>query len=69
MVRVHGQNPDRSAEMPKRLTLQAATSGITLSVYLQQLSRRQQHDTVFYNFQGEALLELRERPEQTKKGR
>jgi hypothetical protein len=62
LVRVHGRNPDRSVELPAtRLTLQAATPEATLSVYLRELSRRQQHDTVYYNFEGTALLELRER--------
>ena len=62
LTRIHGRNPERSVELPVRsLTLRGAWSNGSISVFLQALSRRQQHDTVFYNFEGSALLELRER--------
>jgi hypothetical protein len=62
LMRIHGRNPDRSVELPRQLALHGAAPNVTLAVYLRQLNRRQQHDTVFYNFEGTALLELRERP-------
>lgn len=63
LVRLHGRGLEEAVELPAvGLTLRAATAKATLQVYLHELSRRQQHDTAFYNFEGSALLELRELP-------
>ena len=63
LVRVHGRNPERSVALPARgLTLRGAWPNCTISLFLRELIRRQQNDTVSYNFEGSAILELRERP-------
>jgi len=61
LARRHGRNPPQSVTVPTdKLTLQAAAGPVRVRLFLTRLSRFQQPDTVFYNFEGQALLELGE---------
>ncbi|MBO0356587.1 DUF4153 domain-containing protein [Hymenobacter sp. BT186] len=63
LIRKHGRDPEDVVELPtERLTLRTAIPGATLQVYLRELTRREEHDTIFYSFEGNALLELHPQP-------
>ncbi|NVO32156.1 DUF4153 domain-containing protein [Hymenobacter lapidiphilus] len=61
LAAVHGRNlADYRVNLTvKDLTLRAASSTLILQLYLTDLTREQQGDTVRYNYQARALLEVR----------
>ncbi|MCB2407753.1 DUF4153 domain-containing protein [Hymenobacter lucidus] len=60
LARVHGRNRQQWVEVPNpTLTLRATTPRASLTVFLQEIMRRQRQDTASYDIEGQALLELR----------
>lgn len=60
LARLHGRNQQQWVEVPgQSLTLRAASSTASLTVFLKEIMRRQRQDTVFYDIEGAALLEVR----------
>lgn len=61
LAAIYGRNPEdyRINLTTEKLTLRANSPSATLHVYLVDLTREQQHDTVRYNYSARALLEVR----------
>jgi len=60
LTQAHGRDLQLGVELPaKKLRLQASTPHSTLHLFLQRLTRRQLQDSVFYDFEAQALVELR----------
>nr|WP_246455272.1 DUF4153 domain-containing protein [Hymenobacter citatus] len=61
LARVYGRDLQSSVKLPgKKLQLQASTAGATLRLFLQNLTRKQVQDSVSYDLEAQALLELHE---------
>ncbi|MBG8554845.1 DUF4153 domain-containing protein [Hymenobacter guriensis] len=55
----HGRNQRANVQLPATgLTLRATAGNISLQLFLRELTRRQQQDTVRYNLDAQALLEI-----------
>ncbi|MCR5889621.1 DUF4153 domain-containing protein [Hymenobacter sp. J193] len=59
LARQHGRNQADHTRLPTAgLTLQATAGNTRLQLFLRELTRRQQEDTVRYDFEAQALLEI-----------
>ncbi|MBX0290173.1 DUF4153 domain-containing protein [Hymenobacter sp. HSC-4F20] len=60
LTRVHGRNPAVGVELPNSaLTLHATAKNLHLQLLLRGLNRHQRQDSIWYSFEGQALLEVK----------
>ncbi|GAB2780819.1 hypothetical protein HNQ93_001306 [Hymenobacter luteus] len=60
LVRIHGRNPSVGVDLPNSaLTLHAANQNLRLQLLLRGLNRHQRQDSVWYSFEGQAIVEVK----------
>ncbi|RPD48447.1 DUF4153 domain-containing protein [Hymenobacter sediminis] len=60
LVRIHGRNPTVGVDLPNSaLTLHATNQSLHLQLLLRGLNRHQRQDSIWYSFEGQALLEVK----------
>ena len=59
LAQVYGRNPERNIEMTGGLALHVSSPTCKLQLFLRDLDRRQQQDTISYSYSAEALLEVK----------